>query len=73
MTLAAPPFCVMAGLDPAIHVVPPRRSRAVARAKDEIFDKRVDGRGKPGHDGAWRGDAHFAELPGVVYLAKSAP
>jgi hypothetical protein len=60
----------MAGLDPAIHAVPPRRSWAVAHAKDEVFDKRVDGRVKPGHDGARRG---FADLPGVVYFAKSAP
>jgi hypothetical protein len=67
---AAPPFRVMAGPDPAIHAVPPRRSRAVARAKDEVSDKRVDGRVRPGHDGAQRG---FAELPGVVYFAKSAP
>ena len=30
----------------------------------------LDGRVRPGHDGAQCG---FAELPGVVYFAKSAP
>jgi len=63
----------MAGLDPAIHAVPPRRSKAIARARGGSLDQRLDGRVKPGHDGARRGDAHFAALPGVVYFAKSAP
>jgi hypothetical protein len=72
----------MAGLDPAIHVELLQRRPALAPAaggredsanKIEALDKRVDGRVKPGHDGGWRGDAHFADLPGVVYFAKSAP
>ena len=58
------PFCVMAGLDPAIHGFPPRRSKVIARASDEPSDRRVDGRVKPGYDGrVWS----------VVYFAKSAP
>jgi len=54
----------MAGLDPAIHGFPPRRSKVIARASDEPSDRRVDGRVKPGYDGrVWS----------VVYFAKSAP
>ncbi len=58
------PFRVMAGLDPAIHGFPPRRSKVIARASDEPFHGRVDGRVKPGHDG---------RVLSVVYLTKSAP
>jgi len=58
------PFRVMAGLDPAIHGFPPRRSKVIVRASDEPSVRRVDGRVKPGHDGrVWS----------VVYFAKSAP
>ena len=45
------PFRVMAGLDPAIHVFLLRRSRLL-QARSTRHRQGVDGRVKPGHDGA---------------------
>jgi hypothetical protein len=41
--------CVMAGLVPAIHAVPPQTT-----CEGRALPTRVDSRDKPGHDGAGR-------------------
>ena len=73
MRFAAPPFRVMAGLDPAIHVFLLRRSRLAAHAIGETSGKGVDGRDKPGHDGAGRGDSRRTARPLIRPTASATP
>ena len=67
------PFRVMAGLDPAIHVFLLGRSRLAARAIGETSDKGVDGRDKPGHDGAGRGDPRRTARPLIRPTTSATP
>ena len=72
MTIAIRPSSVMAGPVPAIHVFPSRRGNDVAGTIDETPDKDVDGRDKPGHDGAGCGDPRRTARPLIRSTASAA-